>query len=90
MDWLRRRKDDHHTLDQYLKYQVPDVERHVYAARQKDFVLKRNLYEGYIRLRFRSPSGELYRCTIILGYFYLSVKVITKIKASFPEVEQFI
>ena len=40
-------------------------------------------YKGYIRPRFRSPSGELYRCTIILGYFCLSVKVITKIKASF-------
>ena len=39
MDWLRREKDDHRSLDQYLRNQVPDAERRVYAARQKDFVL---------------------------------------------------
>ena len=39
MDWLKRNKDDHHTLDQYLKHHVPDAERRIYAARQKDFVL---------------------------------------------------
>ena len=43
MDWLKRNKDDHHTLDQYLKYHVPDAECRIYAARQKDFVLRRNL-----------------------------------------------
>ena len=29
MDWLRWRKDDNHTLDQYLKHHVPDTEHHV-------------------------------------------------------------
>ena len=48
MDWLKRNKDDHRTLDQYLKYHVPDAERHIYAARQKDFVLRRNLL--YLRV----------------------------------------
>ena len=43
MDWLRRRKDDNRTLDQFMKHQVPDAERHIYATRQKDFVLWRNL-----------------------------------------------
>ena len=42
MDWLKRNKDDHRTLDQYLKYHVPDAERRIYAARQKDFILRRN------------------------------------------------
>ena len=43
MDWLKRKKDDNRTLDQYLKHHVPDAERRIYAARQKDFVLRRNL-----------------------------------------------
>ena len=43
MDWLKRNKDDHHILDQYLKHQVPDAECCIYAARQKDFVLRHNL-----------------------------------------------
>ena len=43
MDWLRRRKDDNRTLDQYMKHQVPDAECCIYAAHQKDFVLWRNL-----------------------------------------------
>ena len=43
MDWLGRKKDDHRTLDQYLKHHVPDAERRIYAACQKDFVLRRNL-----------------------------------------------
>ena len=30
MDWLRRRKDDNRTLDQFMKHQVPDAERHIY------------------------------------------------------------
>ena len=48
MDWLKRNKDDHRTLDQYLKYHVPNAERHIYATRQKDFVLRRNLL--YLRV----------------------------------------
>ena len=49
MDWLRRRKDDNWTLDQFMKHKVPDAERHICAACQKDFVLRRNLLylEGY-------------------------------------------
>ena len=43
MDWLRRRKDDNRTLDQFMKHEVPEAERHIYAAHQKDFVLWRNL-----------------------------------------------
>ena len=43
MEWLRRRKDENRTLDQFMKHQVPDAERHIYATRQKDFVLWRNL-----------------------------------------------
>ena len=43
MDWLKRKKDDNRTLDQYLKHHVPDAECRIYAACQKDFVLRRNL-----------------------------------------------
>ena len=43
IDWLRRRKDDNQTLDQFMKHEVPDAERSIYAARQKDFVLWCNL-----------------------------------------------
>ena len=43
MDWLRRRKDDNRTLDQFMKHEVPDAERCIYATRQKDFVLWHNL-----------------------------------------------
>ena len=43
MDWLRRRKDDNRTLEQYMKHQVPDAECCIYAACQKDFVLRHNL-----------------------------------------------
>ena len=35
MDWLRRRKDDNCTLDQYLKHHVLDAECRIYAACQK-------------------------------------------------------
>ena len=48
MDWLKRMKDDNRTLDQYLKHHVPDAERRIYAARQKDFILRRNLL--YLRV----------------------------------------
>ena len=43
MDWLRRRKDDNRTLDQFMKHEVPDAECCIYTARQKDFVLQHNL-----------------------------------------------
>ena len=43
MDWLRRRKDDNQTLDQFMKHEVPDAERCIYAACQKDFMLWHNL-----------------------------------------------
>ena len=43
MEWLRRRKDDNWTLDQFMKHQVPDAERHIYATNQKDFVFQCNL-----------------------------------------------
>ena len=43
MDWLRRRKDDNWTLDQFMKHEVPDAERHIYATHQKDFMLWCNL-----------------------------------------------
>ena len=43
MDWLRRRKDNNQTLDQFMKHEVPDAECHIYATHQKDFVLRRNL-----------------------------------------------
>ena len=42
-EWLKRRKDDHCTLDQYLKHQIPNAEHRIYAAHQKDFVLWHNL-----------------------------------------------
>ena len=48
MDWLKRKKDDNRTLDQYLKHHVPDTECCIYAARQKDFVLRHNLL--YLRV----------------------------------------
>ena len=40
MDWLRRRKDDNRTLDQFMKHEVPDAKCHIYATHQKDFVLR--------------------------------------------------
>ena len=57
MDWLRRRKDDNCTLDQYLKHHVPDAECHVYAARQKDFVLWRNLL--YLRVTPKRSNEDI-------------------------------
>ena len=35
MDWLRWRKDDNRTLDQYLKHHIPDTECRIYAARRR-------------------------------------------------------
>ena len=57
MDWLRRRKDDNRTLDQYLKYHIPDTERHIYAACQKDFVLRRNLL--YLRVMPKRSNEDV-------------------------------
>ena len=48
MDWLKRNKDDNRTLDQYLKHHIPDAECRIYAACQKDFVLRHNLL--YLRV----------------------------------------
>ena len=39
IDWLKRRKDDHKTLDQYLKHHVPNAKCRINTAHQKDFVL---------------------------------------------------
>ena len=57
MDWLKRNKDDHHTLDQYLKHQVPDAECRIYATRQKDFVLRRNLL--YLRVTPKQSNEDV-------------------------------
>ena len=57
MDWLRRRKDDNHTLDQYLKHHVPDAERCVYAARQNHIVLRRNLL--YLRVTPKRSNEDV-------------------------------
>ena len=57
MDWLKRNKDDHRTLDQYLKYHVPDAERCIYAAHQKDFVLRHNLL--YLRVMPKKSSEDV-------------------------------
>ena len=43
MNWLRRRKDDNRTLDQFMKHEASDAECHIYAVCQKDFLLLRNL-----------------------------------------------
>ena len=57
MDWLRRRKDNNCTLDQYLKYHVTDVECRIYAARQKDFVLWHNLL--YLRVTPKRSNEDV-------------------------------
>ena len=57
MDWLKRKKDDNHTLDQYLKHHVPDAECSIYAARQKDFVLRRNLL--YLRVTPKRSNEDV-------------------------------
>ena len=41
--WLKCPKDDHSTLAEFLRGQVPDQIQHQYAARQKDFSLNRGL-----------------------------------------------
>ena len=62
MDWLKRNKNDHRTLDQYLKHHVPDAECRIYATHQKDFVLRRNLL--YLRV---TPKKKKRRCVGICG-----------------------
>ena len=57
MDWLWRRKDDNRTLDQYLRHHVPDAECCVYAVRQKDFVLWRNLL--YLRVMPKRSNEDV-------------------------------
>ena len=57
MDWLRQRKEHNCTLDQYLKYHIPDVERRVYATRQKDFVLWPNLL--YLRVMPKRSNEDI-------------------------------
>ena len=57
MDWLKRNKDDHRTLDQYLKHHVPDAERRIYATHQKDFVLRRNLL--YLRVTPKQSNEDV-------------------------------
>ena len=41
--WLKRPKDNHNTLAEFLRGQVPDQIQHQYATRQKDFTLNRGL-----------------------------------------------
>ena len=57
MDWLKRRKDDNHTLDQYLKHHIPDTECRIYAACQKDFMLRRNLL--YLRVTPKRSNEDV-------------------------------
>ena len=57
MDWLKRKKDDNCTLDQYLKHHIPDAERRIYAACQKDFVLRRNLL--YLRVMPKRSNEDV-------------------------------
>lgn len=44
-------------LDQYLKYRMLDAERHIYAARQKDFVLRHNLL--YLRVTPKRSNEDV-------------------------------
>ena len=66
MDWLRRRKDDNHTLDQYLKHHVPDAECRIYAAHQKDLMLRRNLL--YLRVTPKRSNED------VLAFMVLGLK----------------
>ena len=57
MDWLRWRKGDNCTLDQYLKHHIPDAERHIYTAHQKNFVLRHNLL--YLRVMPKRSNEDV-------------------------------
>ena len=50
-------KNNRRRLDQYLKYHVPDAERRIYTARQKDFVLRRNLL--YLRVTPKKSNEDV-------------------------------
>ena len=63
MDWLKRKKDDNHTLDQYLKHHILDAECHIYAAHQKDFVLRCNL----LYLRVKPKRSKMSWCSWCRG-----------------------
>ena len=51
------KKYDNRTLDQYLKYHVLDAECRIYAAHQKDFVLRRNLL--YLRVTPKRSNEDV-------------------------------
>ena len=57
MDWLRRRKDKNRILDQFMKHQVPDAERRIYATHQKDFVLRCNLL--YLKVMSKRSNKDI-------------------------------
>ena len=57
IDWLRRRKDDNRTLDQFMKHEVPDAECHIYATCQKDFMLQRNLL--YLKVKPKRSNEDI-------------------------------
>ena len=57
MDWLKRKKDDNRTLDQYLKHHIPEAERLIYAAHQKDFVFRHNLL--YLRVMPKRSNKDV-------------------------------
>ena len=64
MGWLRRRKDDNWTSDQFMKHEVPDAKHRIYAACQKDFVLRHNL----LYLKFMPKrSNEDVLVFVVLG-----------------------
>ena len=50
-------KNDHHTLDQYLKHHVSEVECYIYAAHQKDFMLRCNLL--YLRVTPKRSNEDV-------------------------------
>ena len=66
MDWLRWRKDDNRTLDQYLKYHVTDAECRIYAACQNDFMLWHNLL--YLRVMPKRSNED------VLAFMVLGLK----------------
>ena len=53
----QKKEDDNRTLDQYLKHHVPDAEHRIYAAHQKDFILRRNLL--YLRVMPKRSNKDV-------------------------------
>ena len=45
------------TLDQYLKHHIPDAEHRIYAAGQKDFILRHNLL--YLRVTPKRSNEDV-------------------------------